>query len=73
MNAYVRNFPAHRRLYREDAGWMHWAFYPVRDWCYIRDVFDEYFGTGGLYERVSFQVETWTWSSVGAWEIDDQV
>ena len=73
VNAYVRNFPANRRLHREDPGWVHWAFYPVRDWWYIRYVFDEYFGTAGLYERVSFQVETWTWSNSGAWEIDDQV
>ena len=79
VTAYVRDFPAYRRLGIqpdvgiEESGWTHWAFYPVKDWCYIRDVFGRYFGAAGLYHRVSFQVETWTWSSKGAWEIDDQV
>ena len=73
VNAYVLNFRAYRRFFLEESGWTHWAFYSVKDWCYIRDAFDEYFGTARLYHRVSFQVETWTWSRRGAWEIDDQV
>ena len=79
VNAYVRHFPADRRLdiqldvAIQESGWTHWALYSVKSWCYIRDVFDEYFGTAGLYHRVSFQVETWTWSRSGTWEIDDQV
>ena len=47
VTAYVRDFSAYRRPGIEpDAGiqkhgWTHWASYPIRNWCYIRDVFDE--------------------------------
>ena len=73
VNVYVRDFAAYFCSFRGDRGWKHYACFPVKEWYYITDVFDEYLGTCGLYRRVSFQVELWSWSSQRKWEIDDQV
>ena len=73
VNIYVRDFAGYYCGFRGDRGWTHYACFPVKAWCYISDVFDEYLGTAGLYHRVSFHVESWLWSGRSNWEIDDQV
>ena len=52
-------------------GWvLHNSFW-VNRWENIEEVFDRYFDSGGLYERVSFHVEVCYWNSVEGWAYDD--
>ena len=56
-----------------DYGWDFYCSYWVNRWENIVLVFDRFFGTGGLYERVSFHVEVCNWNSIEGWAYDDCV
>ena len=56
-----------------DSGWGHYVSYVVHDWEDVRPIFDRCFGTGGLYNRVRFSVESWLWTAEAGWECDDQL
>ena len=73
VDVYVRDFANIYSGYHGVKAWIFYRRYPVREWCDIRRVFDEYLCTAGLYARVSFHVEQWMWSMENEWEIDDQV
>ena len=64
MDVYVRDIAGMQ-------AWIFYSRYPVREWCDIRRVFDEYLGTAGPYARLSFHVEQWKWSMESGWEIVD--
>ena len=62
VDVYVRDFANIYSGYHGVKAWIFYWRYPVREWCDIRRVFDEYLCTAGLYARVSFHVEQWMWS-----------
>ena len=70
--AYIRDY-AGRRPYHGDRGWEHHVGYWVGDWNEVPLVYRRYFGCGGCYHRVSFHVETWTWTVAEGWDWEDQV
>ena len=67
VEAYVRDFAIGSEFAHEE-GWKHWATFPVLLWYEIPRVFHLFFGTMGLYRRVSFHVEEWVWTQEDGWE-----
>ena len=71
VEAYVRDF-TRRSGFVHVKGWKHWATFPVLRWRHIPRVFHTWFGTLGLFRRVSFHVEEWIWTQEEGWKFDDQ-
>ena len=51
--------------------WLHQARFWVMNWADIEPTFARYFGTAGLYHRVSFCVEVMTWTENEGWSYED--
>ena len=54
----------------------HWDFrgsFYCGDWSEIGVLFERYFATGGLYERVAFCVEGFEWTWEDGWMTEDHV
>ena len=71
--AYVRDYAGYSGPYHGDHGWEFFCDYWVSDWRLVEEVFDMFFGTAGLYHRVSFHVETRYWNHITGWSYNDQV
>ena len=56
-----------------DDGWWYWCSYTVDSWAAVRPTFHNVFSSGGLYHRVAFFVEGWSWTPADGWEADDHL
>ena len=57
----------------ENGVWQWYHRFWVKEWAAVREVFDRFLGTAGLYERVAFVVECWYRTQEAGWEVDDQI
>ena len=52
-------------------GWHEFGTFAAEGFERAAFVFDEYYGTAGLYNRASFSSEQWIWTEAGGWEPED--
>ena len=72
VRVYDRNNLGDHSSLPGDHGWTYVCNYSVINWTDIRPVFDKYWATSGVYERVAFFVETWVYTEQQGWQVDDQ-
>ena len=72
VSIWLRGFPG-QVPHHGDQGWWYYQEYWAGRWTAVREVFDCFFGTGGWYERVRFDVEEYLWTSEEGWDYDDQI
>ena len=65
-------YPPTARWYEGDR-WSYRDYFWCRKWADIPIVYQRFWATGGLYERVSFSVEKLIWTETGGWETEDHV
>ena len=70
VNVYIRNESAGAGR-TEDRGWMWRCSFCTTGWHEVPTIFDEYYGSAGVYTRVAFFVEIWVWTYQNGWEALD--
>ena len=70
VNAYIRNESAGAGRV-EDHGWIWRCSFCTTGWHQVPSIFEEYYGSAGVYRRVAFFVEIWVWTQEGGWEALD--
>ncbi len=52
-------------------GWQSFAAFAAESYSDARDVFDEYFNTGGYFDRIKLVTERWYWTQTEGWVPED--